>query len=152
MGILREIKLEIRISEMRWIDFGGGQDARFFYMAEVHLYGDVILRFVSFVKDVDSLIFLPVLLIIFTSIASVLELFCTDFSRVQGPSNSASLPLTLPTPHFVRLHWERRPTETVELQETFATGKYRKWKIILTGRPVEDLSLLYYRPPHCRRD
>ncbi|KAK4716532.1 hypothetical protein R3W88_014870 [Solanum pinnatisectum] len=28
-------------------------------VAEVHLYGDVVLRFVSFVKDADSLIFLP---------------------------------------------------------------------------------------------
>ncbi|KAH0769515.1 hypothetical protein KY290_013496 [Solanum tuberosum] len=47
---------------------------------------------------------------------------------------------------------ERKPTETVQLQETFTTGKYKKWKIILTGRPVEDPSFLNYRPPHCRRD
>lgn len=28
-------------------------------VAEVHLYGDVVLRFVSFVKDADGLVFLP---------------------------------------------------------------------------------------------
>lgn len=32
-------------------------------VAEVHLYGDVVLRFVSLVKDADTLIFLPGLLI-----------------------------------------------------------------------------------------